>query len=223
MRFNGRVAGASLMVLLLALAVGCSPSKEIAPANGRVTIQILTDPAAGPRAGSAASFLWAKTNITAITFRAVDTGSEISLGGIPFQFLAAPVDVDLTLADAQSIASINLSPGTYTLDRIFINSFELNTSNAAPQVSRLSCADGVLVDGVFRPEGNGSLGIEPQIPFTFEVRSGHATTLQVLVNGTGLTTLLESHDGCESVGTGTSAATSVPLDDLSANVSIQLN
>jgi hypothetical protein len=60
--------------------------------------------------------------------------------------------------------------------------------------------------------------VPPDWPTTIEVRSGTKTTLRLVVNGTGLTTLLEGHVTCEEGGTAT--VTAIPLDHLAAVFSL---
>jgi hypothetical protein len=223
MMSNWRLAGASLTVLALVLGAGCSPSNVLSPSNGNVSLQSVADPAVGPRDASKPPFVWAKATLAAVTLTPVDTGSQISLGPTPLQVLEQASDVDLALSDAQSINTISISPGSYAVTALYLSKIQLNTSNEPPVTSPSPiprCADGALEYAQFAPVGGGTPAIVPANLPTLEVRSGAKTTLRLVVDGSGLTTLLESHVTCEEGGTG-ATVTAIPLQDLAAVFSFQ--
>jgi hypothetical protein len=221
MRFNLRLAGVTLTVLSLLMGAGCTPSKVLAPSNGQVALQMLVDPAVGPRDGSKPAFVWAKTRITAVTFSPVDESAATSLGPNPLQILLQASDVDLAVGDAQPIATVNIGPGTYRIGQIFINFFELNTSNEPPVAQHPRCAGGALEYAQILPVGGGAAPIDPALQPVFEVRAGKQTTLRLVASGTELTTLLESQVTCAEDGIGATVA-AIPLAALGSKLSFQL-
>jgi hypothetical protein len=128
MRFNWRLASIALTLLPLVAATGCTGDKVIQPGNGRLELQLVVDPAVGPRADSKPPFNYAKLDLSAVTFKASDPLALIVFGPYPLQILLQPTLAEMVSSGAQSLGTIDISAGSYVMDKVFINGFNLNAS-----------------------------------------------------------------------------------------------
>lgn len=196
MRIHTRIASFSLLLPLVVM--GCTGSGTIKPGNGQLSAELVLDPVAGPRAGGNPPFLYAKADVTAVTFNAYDTERQISLGRSPLQLVEQTYRADLTTGDVQTLGTVRITDGTYQLDKIFIATFYLNTENASP-LTPPRCSSGTAQYFTFQMAGNTpeERGIVPAgLQPVFDILGETPRRIRVTVNGPALTAILESHVQC---------------------------
>jgi hypothetical protein len=205
MKLNRRFASISLTLLPALVAMGCAGSEVIAPGNGQISMQLVLDPTVGPRVDSNPPFTYAKLEMAAVTFNFTDPSAAISLGPLPLEALEDRMQLDLTSDAALALGTVTISNGTYKLEKIFINKFMLNTSDAPPVSGVPKCSSGVLEYAEFLIAGSGDArAIVPSSQPNFEVFAGEPKTIRLLLDGEALTAVLESHVTCDPT---TNAAT----------------
>lgn len=248
MRSNWRIAGTALTLLPLLIASGCTGDAVIQPGNGRLELQIVVDPAVGPRGGSADPFKYATIDLAAVTFNAIDPLAQKVLGPYPLQILQQPTIAGMTSSQSQTLGTINMSAGTYVMDKVFMNGFDVNASlycsvttftecrldADCPSTETCSavmpplpiadgrCYQGNLESGHFLVAGSSSQkGVVPTTQPQFRIQPGKVTLLRVVMDGAALTTLLESHATC-STTSNVATLTQIAASELSPMVSVEL-
>jgi len=221
MRIHSRLASVALLLPLLA-AMGCSDNTVIAPGNGHLSAELVLDPAVGPRDASKPPFLWARADVSSVTFNANDPAWKISLGPFPLRIVGQTTEANLAIEDTQVLGTITITDGTYKLEKVFISKFELNTANEPPIPGVARCANGAPEFAELLISGNSSdeRGIVPSNQPVFEVRSDTPRVLLLTMDGAALTAVLESHIICTP---GSTSATVTPLlsSELSSLITVQ--
>jgi len=128
MRFNWKLATITMTLLPLVAAMGCTGDKVMQPGNGRLELQLVSEPAIGPRADSKPPYNYAKLDLSAVTFKPTDPLAPIVLGPYPLQILEQPTLAELASSGAQSLGTIEISAGSYVMDKVFVNGFDVNAS-----------------------------------------------------------------------------------------------
>jgi hypothetical protein len=128
MRFNWRLASIALTLLPVVAATGCTGDKVIQSGNGRLELQLVVEPAVGPRVDSKPAFNYAKLNLAAVTFKPTDPLAPILFGPYPLQILLQPTLAEMASSGAQSLGTIDISAGSYAMDKVFVNGFDVNAS-----------------------------------------------------------------------------------------------
>jgi hypothetical protein len=219
MRIHWRLASVALLLLPL-VAMGCASSTVIEPGNGQLTAELLPDPAAGPRDGSKPPFVWAKADVTSVTFHPADPDWSISLGPNPLRIVGESVKADLATAGAQELGTVTITKGPYQLDKIFVTKFELNTSNEPPIPGVPRCEDGALEFAEFLVS-QGESGIVPSSQPLFDVIGDTPRVIHLTMDGSALTALLESHVTCVP-GSTSATVTPVSAAELSSLITVQV-
>ena len=249
MRFNWRLASIALTLLPVVAATGCTGDKVIQSGNGRLELQLVVDPAVGPRAGSKPPFNYAKLNLAAVTFTPTDPVAPIVFGPYPLQILLEPTQAEMVSNGAQSVGTVDISAGSYVMGKVFINGFDVNSSKACsvtttidctmddslcpapeaclpknepPLKTAARCIDGVLEWAAFLVAGGSQQkGVVPTNQPVFEIRAGEVTVLRVLLDGATLTPLLEQNATCSTTTNGATLV-SIPATSLGPMLSVQL-
>ena len=63
-----------------------------------------------------------------MTFNAYDPLASIVLGPYPLQILQQPTLAEMVSSGAQSLGTVDISAGSYVMDKVFINGFDVNAS-----------------------------------------------------------------------------------------------
>ncbi len=139
MRFNWKLATIAITLLPLVAATGCTGDKVMQPGNGQLELQLVVEPAVGPREDSKPPYNYAKLNLAAVTFKPTDPLAPISLGPYPLQILLEPVLAQMESSGTQSLGTIQISAGSYVMDKVFVNGFDVNASVYCSVTTILEC------------------------------------------------------------------------------------